>query len=93
VKVLDALGNLAETLLEHLEWRRDWDRSSSPVSYWLAVLGAIAFVILFALYWSEAWEHVRDLWTASASMNWGPSNNALKLTRSAMALASAALAA
>ena len=58
--VFDALSSLTETLLDHLRWRREWERTSSPVSYWLAAIGALGLILLLVFYGAEAWSFVKE---------------------------------
>ena len=46
LKVLDAVANLLQALLDFIGWRDDWNRTWSPVSFWLAAACALLLAVL-----------------------------------------------
>jgi hypothetical protein len=56
---LERIWGLGEAVYDYLFWREDWNRSWSPVSFWLAVGCALILFVIVAVYGSEAWEYLQ----------------------------------
>ncbi len=55
---LRGLMSLIERGIEFVTWRDDWNRTWSPVSFWLAVTSLLVLLVLAVLYGHEAWQHL-----------------------------------
>ena len=66
MRILEALYTIVEHALEFLSWREDWNRTWSPVSYWLAVFSFLTLVLVAAVYGHSAWQYIRA-WLAPAT--------------------------
>ena len=55
------LVDLADQVLDVLSWRADWNRTWSPVSYWLAAIGIIILIISVVAYGADAWAYLRGV--------------------------------
>jgi hypothetical protein len=64
-RLLEALGNLTDTWGEFRTWQSDWNRTWSPVSYFLAIALLVGFVALVYLFGEEAW-HYLATWVRAA---------------------------
>ncbi len=56
--VLAVLSGIGEAVAEFFSWRSDWQRTWSPVSYWLAVITGLGLLIMLLVYGYAGWEHV-----------------------------------
>jgi hypothetical protein len=66
LKVLEIIWDFAGIVRDFLWWRDDWDRTWSPVSFWLALLAGATLIGCALLFGQRAWEHLRLLiWAAS----------------------------
>ena len=61
--VVGAIGDgwrmIAGAVRDYVTWRDDWNRTWSPVSYFLMVFAALILIVLLALYGAEAWDYRR----------------------------------
>ena len=58
LRVLGAIADVIGGVLEYLRWRDDWDRTWSPVSYFLAVFSLLALIAVVWIYGAMAWAAV-----------------------------------
>ena len=65
LRALEGLWNAAYALFEAFDdffsWRDDWNRTWSPVSYFLAVFAALVLAALLFFYGRATWEYLRGL--------------------------------
>ncbi len=66
LNILDTIWGFIELAREFFSWRDDWNRSWSPVSFWLAVVVGITILGCIILFGSRAWDHLRVLIWASS---------------------------
>ncbi len=66
MRFLLALFDLAARALEFSSWREDWNRTWSPVSFWIAVITGLVALVVAALYAHAAWRFVRSLFATAA---------------------------
>ena len=66
LKALDILSRVAGSVLEFFHWREDWNRTWSPVSFWLAVVLGATLVAWAIFFGSRAWDQLRMLISASS---------------------------
>lgn len=50
LQAAEYLWNLLEAAWEIVYWRKDWHRTWSPVSWWLAVFSVIALLVLLSAW-------------------------------------------
>ena len=61
MNILQGVLSFAEHVIEFLRWREDWNRTWSPVSYWLAVAMFAVLVLVGLVYAQEAWRWLNTL--------------------------------
>lgn len=57
--LLEGIWDVGEAVYDCLFWREDWNRTWSPVSFWLAIGCALILVIVIAGHGGEAWEYLQ----------------------------------
>jgi hypothetical protein len=62
--VLQFIADLVESVVAVFYWRDDWNRTWSPVSYWLAVAALGALILFGVLYGHVVWEAIQEHWRA-----------------------------
>jgi hypothetical protein len=55
---VSAIADVFEAAVDFFRWRDDWNRTWSPVSFYLAVFSLVALTGLAWLYGAEAWAAV-----------------------------------
>jgi hypothetical protein len=58
-KLLEAVWDFIDAVLDLLPWRDDWRRTWSPASYWLAVIGALTLAFMTFLYGRTLLEYAK----------------------------------
>jgi hypothetical protein len=66
LNILQTIWGFVELVLEFFSWREDWNRTWSPVSFWLAVVVGITLLGCAAFFGIGAWERLRVLIWASS---------------------------
>jgi hypothetical protein len=59
--IIGFLADIGEAPYDLVFWRRDWDRTWSPVSYWFAAIAAATLVVLGILYGAQLRTWVRGI--------------------------------
>jgi hypothetical protein len=54
----NAIEDITDAIGRVVTWRRDWDRTWSPVSYLLFIASAIGLCLLLSLYGAALWARV-----------------------------------
>jgi hypothetical protein len=63
--LLRALESLVDTWVDFRAWQSDWNRTWSPVSYFLAAALLLGFLVLTYFFGQDAWAHVMT-WARAA---------------------------
>ncbi len=58
---VEAILRLIGEGFECLMWREDWNRTWSPVSFWLALISFLTIILLGVLYGHELWHRAQTL--------------------------------
>jgi hypothetical protein len=61
LSVLEFLAGVGKAVCDFVFWRRDWNRTWSPVSYWLAASAAGVLLLVGVLYGAALWGWARGL--------------------------------
>jgi len=68
LRVLSELWSIANAFAEAVDdffsWRDDWNRTWSPVSYFLAIFAAFVIIVLLIAFGAPVWGHIRGLFGA-----------------------------
>jgi len=62
LNIVEGALNIIETVADFCHWRGDWNRTWSPVSYWLAFAAAVVLLFLVIIYAQEVWQPLQALW-------------------------------
>jgi hypothetical protein len=61
MKAVEFALDLLDEVEEFLGWREEWRRTSNPVAFWLALVGAAVLLLVAAVQAQSIWAYLRHL--------------------------------